>query len=153
MTGSRGRPLIASDDWMHEQQLRAELEAEAWRRLRRELAMPQPAPQPAAPAPAPAAAEEVDYHRSGSTMLKAIVRFMLASFVSYLAYLAAIDSGLGEFEIWLAIGSAFVVTLALSMFGVARDFVHMLAETMRWVILCGVGVGLLWAATHWQTLA
>lgn len=29
------RPAIASDDWMLEQQLRAEMEAEAWRRLRR----------------------------------------------------------------------------------------------------------------------
>jgi hypothetical protein len=146
---SRTRPAIASDDWMHEQQLRAELEAEAWRRLRRELATPEPLPPPAAaPAPAPAT-PEFDHHRSGSTLLKALVRFGLAAFVSYLAYIAAMDSGLGEFEAWLAIGSAFMVTLALSMFGVAREFVHMLAETMRWVIFTGAGIGLLWLATHW----
>lgn len=146
---SRTRPAIASDDWMHEQQLRAELEAEAWRRLRRELAAPEPAPAPqVAPAPAPAT-PEFNHHRSGSTVLKAIVRFGLGAFVSYLAYIAAMDSGLGEFEAWLAVGSAFVVTLALSMFGIAREFVHMLAETMRWVILAGAGVAALWFATHW----
>jgi hypothetical protein len=146
---SRTRPAIASDDWMHEQQLRAELEAEAWRRLRRELATPEPLPpQVAAPAPAPAT-PEFDHHRSGSTLLKALVRFGLAAFVSYLAYIAAMDSGLGEFEAWLAIGSAFMVTLALSMFGIAREFVHMLAETMRWVIISGAAIAGLWLATHW----
>jgi hypothetical protein len=144
---SRTRPVIASDDWMHEQQLRAELEAEAWRRLRHELATPAPtAPQAIAPAPA---TPEFDHHKSGSAILKALVRVGLAAFVSYLAYIASMDSGLGEFEAWLAIGSAFMVTLALSMFGIAREFVHMLAETMRWVIITGAGIAALWLATHW----
>lgn len=135
------RPAIASDDWMMEQQVRAELEAEAWKRLRRELARPAPPPTVAAPAPAQA---EPDYHRSGSTILKALVRFGLAMFGAYLAWLAALDSQLGEFEIWLAVGAGFILTLALSLVGPARGFVHMLAETARWGIIVGVAFGGLW---------
>jgi hypothetical protein len=143
MAGTRSRPAFGSDDWMLEQQIRAELEAEGWRRLRRDLAIPEPA---AIPAHAPSAA---DPHRSGSTILKALVRFMLAAFSGYLAFLAAVDSHLGEVEIWLAVGSAFIIALALSMFGAARDFVHMLAETMRWVLMIAAGVGLTWLAFNW----
>jgi hypothetical protein len=132
---------------MLEQQMRAELEAEAWRRLRSELVLPEPAP--IAPPQAANAPVEIDHHRSGSAILKALVRFMLASFAAYLAYLAGADSQLGEFEVWLAIGSTFVVTLALSMFGVAREFVHMLAETMRWIIIAGAGLGAVWLAFNW----
>jgi hypothetical protein len=144
MTGSR-RPAFASDDWMMEQQLRAELEAEAWRRLREQLAVPpQPAPALAAEPAAPAVRAAPDFHRGGSAVLKALVRFGLAAFFAYLAYLAAVDSGLGEFEIWLAIGSTFLVVLALSMFGAARQFVHVLAETMRWVIIVAAGLGAVW---------
>ena len=149
MASSRGRPAFASDDWMLEQQMRAELEAEAWRRLRRELAIPEPT----LPAPSPQIANapaDIDHHSAGSTMLKALVRFMLASFMGYLAYLAGADSQLGEFEVWLAVGSTFVVTLAVSMFGVAREFVHMLAETMRWIIITGAGLGAVWLAFNWQ---
>jgi hypothetical protein len=124
---------------MHEQQLRAEIEAEAWRRLRQELATPEPAP------PAP---DEIDHHRSGSAMLKALVRFALGAFAAYLAYLASMDSGLGEFEAWLAIGGAFLITVALSMFGPARRLVHMLAETMRWVLISGAALAALWMVTH-----
>jgi len=133
------RPAIASDDWMLEQQVRAELEAAAWRRLREELAQPQP---PALPAPA--ADTEPDYHRSGSIILKGLVRFVLASFGAYLAWLAAVDAHLGEFEIWLSVGGAFIVTLALSLFGPARGFVHLLAETARWAIILGAALGALW---------
>ena len=140
MTGTH-KPVFASDDWMHEQQIRAELEAEAWRRLRADLT----APQPAAVAPAEAA----DPHTSGSTILKAVVRFALASFAAYLAYIAAADSRVGEFESWLAIGATFMITLALSMFGPFRRFVHMLAETTRWVLLVGVGFGAVWVMTHY----
>jgi hypothetical protein len=143
MTASRGFP---TDDWMREQQLRAEMEAEAWRRLRADMAVPEPVPT----APDAEKPRELDPHGSGSTILKALVRFGLAAFVSYLAYLAAADSQLGEFEIWLAIGSTFLVTLALSMFGPARRFVHVLAETARWVIISGLVLGILWFATHMQ---
>ncbi len=147
MAMSRGRPAFATDDWMQEQQLRAEVEAEGWRSLRQKLAMPQalPPPQPAPATPA----QIVDHHRTGSTILKALVRFMLAGFAAYLAYLAAVDSRLGEFEIWLAVGSSFVVALALSMFGGAREFVHMAAETMRWMLLVGVGLGATYLAFNW----
>lgn len=139
MTALRGRPALASDDWMMEQQVRAEMEAEAWRRLREHMAAP-----PALPAPVIVAEAPPDRHRSGSTILKALVRFMLAVFGAYLGWLAAVDSQLGEFEIWLATGSGFVIMLALTMFGVARDFVHMLAETARWTIICGVALGAVW---------
>ena len=114
MAGPHGRPAFASDDWMLEQQLRAEIEAEAWRRLRQELAVPEPAPQAVGPAAQP------DIHQSGSGVLKGLVRFMLAAFGGYLAFLAAVDSGLGEIEIWLAVGAAFLVTLSLSMLGAAE---------------------------------
>ena len=143
---ARGRPALASDDWMLEQQVRAEMEAEAWRRLRADL-QPAPAPQVAVPAPAQTQ-PSFDHHRAGSAVLKAIVRFALATFGAYLAYLAAVDSQLGEFEVWLAIGAGFLVTLALSMFGVMREFVHMLAETARWVIITGVALGAVWMMLH-----
>lgn len=142
MTGSRARPALASDDWMLEQQVRAELEAEAWRRLRADLAVMAVAE--AVAAEAPAAQPSFDHHRSGSTILKALVRFMLAAFCAYLAYIAAADARLGEFEIWLSIGATFFVTLALSMFGAAREFVHMLAETARWVLIVVVALGGAW---------
>ncbi len=131
---------------MFEQQLRAELEAEAWRRLRQELAIPEPlpAPQPVGPS------VQADPHQSGSTILKGAVRFMLASFGAYLAFLAAVDSHLGEIEVWLAVGAAFVVTLSLTMLGAARGFVHMVAETMRWLLIIGAGVGATWLAFNWQ---
>ena len=144
----RGRPAFATDDWMLEQQLRAEVEAEGWRSLREKLATPQALPPPA-PAATPIPADFVDHHRAGSTILKALVRFILASFAAYLAYLAAVDSRLGEFEIWLAAGSSFMVALALSMFGAAREFVHIAAETMRWMLLIGVGLGATYFAFNW----
>jgi hypothetical protein len=144
---ARGRPAFASDDWMLEQQLRAEMEAEAWRRLRSELTVAQalPAPEPVA---APA---EIDHHSTGSTILKALVRFILAAFAAYLAWLAGVDARLGEFEIWLATGSTFAVTLALSMFGFARNFVHLAAETVRWMLLIGLGFGATWLAFNWAS--
>jgi hypothetical protein len=142
MTASRGRPSLASDAWMLEQQVRAEMEAEAWRQLREHLAAPI---IPVAVIPAePANDRAFDHHRTGSTILKAIVRFALATFAAYLGWLAAVDSQLGEFEVWLATGSSFLVMLALSMFGPARDFVHMLAETARWAIISAVALGALW---------
>lgn len=143
---ARGRPAFASDDWMLEQQLRAEMEAEAWRRLRSELAVPQPLPAPEAAA-APA---EIDHHRSGSTILKALVRFILAALAAYLAWLAGVDARLGEFDIWMATGSTFAVVLALSMLGAARGFVHAAAETVRWMLLIALGFGATWLAFNWS---
>lgn len=139
MTASRGRPALASDAWMMEQQIRAELEAEAWRRLREQLAEPAPTP-----APEPEAAPTFDHHRAGSAILKAAVRFCLGAFGAYLGWLAAVDSQLGEFEVWLATGAGFLITLALSMFGVAREFVYMLAETARWAIIVTLALGVVW---------
>ena len=135
------RPAVASDAWMLEQQVRAEMEAEAWRRLRQELAVPEP------PAPAEAA-NEPDYHRSGSTVLKALVRFALGAFGGYLAWIAAMDSRLGEFEVWLAVGASFIVTLALSLLSPLRGFVHALAETLRWGLVAAFGLGAVWLAMN-----
>lgn len=142
MSGSQ-RPAFASDNWMHEQQMRAELEAEAWRQLRRELAAPVAAPGPAANA------AEADPHQTGSTILKAVVRFMLAAFGAYLSYLAGADSQLGELEVWLAVGATFAVTLALTMFGPMRRLVHMLAETARWMLLIAIGFSAVWMVAHY----
>lgn len=141
MTGPR-RPSFVSDDWMLEQQMRAELEAEAWRRMRADLAL---APAPALAPVQPAADDPPrDFHSAGSAMLKGLVRFGLAAFAAYLAWIAAMDGGLGSVEIWFAIGSTFVVTLAASMLGPARRFVHVLAETMRWMIITAAGFGAVW---------
>jgi len=139
MAGAR-RPGFATDDWMLEQQVRAEMEAEAWRRMREQAALP------AAPAGGPATAP--DRHRSGSAILKALVRFALAAAMAYLAYVAAVDSRLGEFEVWLAIAATFLVTLSLSMLGAAREFVHLLAEIARWAILIGAALGAAWFFMH-----
>lgn len=136
MAGTRRAPAHASDDWLAEQQMRAEMEAEAWRRLRQELA----APAAALPAPPP----QTDRYSGGSIILKALVRFGLAAGAAYLAFVAAFDAGLGEFEIWMAIGGAFVVTLALSAFGPLRAMVHYLSETARWVLISGFAFGALW---------
>lgn len=138
MSDSRRSPAFATDDWMFEQQMRAEMEAEAWRRLREQTCQPLPPPVEAPPANAP------NPHRTGSTILKALVRFCMGAAASYLAFIAAIDGQLGEFEAWLAAGAAFVVTLALSMFSPLRGAVHAMAETMRWVLVVALGVGGLW---------
>jgi len=144
MTGARNRPAVASDDWMLEQQLRAEMEAEAWRRLRQDLH----APPPALPAPTPAHAspprEPVNYHRLGSTVFKALARFLLAACAAYFAYLVAWEAQLGAFEAWLAMGGVFVSVLALSLLGPARALVQMLAETLRWAMVGGLALGTVW---------
>lgn len=151
MTATRNAPAFASDDWMLEQQMRAELEAEAWRRLREQLTPPlpaPPAPEPA-PRPAPLVAPTVErIERGGSILLKALVRFALATFGAYLIWVAAMDGGLGEFEIWLATGTGFIVTLCLTMFDPVRHFVHLAAEATRWVILVAVGLGVAWLLTQ-----
>jgi hypothetical protein len=153
MSATRRTPAFASDDWMFEQQIRAELEAEAWRRLRQQLsvqappALPPPAP---APAPAPAARPEraFDPHKTGSAILKGLVRFVIAAFGAYLTFIAGADSQLGEFEVWMAAVSAFVVILALSAFNPLRGMVHAMAETTRWILIVGLLVGLAWIFTH-----
>lgn len=149
MASSRGRPAFATDDWMQEQQLRAEAEAEGWRRLREKLVRPEPVALP--PPAAIAAAIEADPHRTGSTILKAVVRFLLAAFAAYLAWIAGMDARFGEFDVWMITGSTFAITLALSMFGPARGFVHAAAETMRWILLIGIGFGATWLAFNWPS--
>ncbi len=146
MTAPR-RPAFASQDWMLEQQLRAEMEAEAWRRLRELSTVPEFPPDVTVTTvhdPQP------DYHNTGSIVLKALVRFALAAFGGYLAWIAAVDARLGEFEIWLSVIGAFVVTLALTLIGPARGFVHLLAETTRWVLIVGVALGGLWMLLQGQ---
>ncbi len=135
------KPDFASQDWMLEQQMRAELEAEAWKRLRRDLNAPPP---PAALPPPANDAPPLNYHRTGSTFLKAIVRFALASFGAYLGWIAAVDARLGEVEIWFAVAAGFLVTLSLSLLSPFRGLVYFLAETARWVIVLAVAVAGLW---------
>lgn len=141
---SAPRQPLASDAWMAEQQLRAELEAEAWRRMREAHAAPQPQALPAPePQPAPAKA---DPSLGGSLILKAIVRFGLGAGMAYIAFIAALDAQLGAFEAWLAAGAAFWVTLALSLLGPFRRAVHTIAETFRWALILGIAAGALWFA-------
>jgi multisubunit Na+/H+ antiporter MnhB subunit len=143
MSGIRRAAVLANDDWLLQQQLRAEIEAETWRRLRERLAAPEPEPA-AVEAPPPALSRIDQIERGGSIILKALVRFGLGVFGAYLAWIAAVDGGLGEFEIWLATGSGFIVALALSMLEPARRFVHLLAETMRFALLAAAGLGTAW---------
>jgi hypothetical protein len=136
---------------MFEQQVRAELEAEAWRRLRAQLAgPPEPAPPPP-PLPTVAATQPArarDPHHSGSAVLKGLVRFVIAAFGAYLTYIAGADSQLGYFEVWMATGTAFVVVLAISAFEPLRGAVHAMAETARWMLIVGFVIGLAWVFTH-----
>lgn len=144
---------FASDDWMLERQLRAELEAEAWRRLRTELAAGALArPADAAPESAPPARKpRLDFHAAGSALFKAVVRFWLASAGAYLAWLCAVDARLGEFETWLALAAGFVATLSLSLLPGARTFVHALAEGLRWAIVGAVLIGAAWLLLQSQS--
>lgn len=141
---SAPRLPLASDEWMAEQQLRAELEAEAWRRMRAERLLPPP-PVVAAPVPPP---QVRDPSLGGSLILKALVRFALGAGMAYLGYVAALDSQLGAFEAWLAAGAAFLVTLSLSMFAPFRRMIHAIAETARWAIIVGLALGALWFALN-----
>ena len=145
MSGSRRAPAFASNDWMLEQQMRAEMEAEAWRLLRQETA-PPPVIEPGAAIPTPNLGARI--HTGGSIALKALVRFALAGSGAYIAFLAAFDAGLGEFEIWLAVGAAFLVTLSFSMLGPARQFVHILAEAARWILIVSAVLGAIWLLTQ-----
>lgn len=134
--------LPASDEWMAEQQLRAELEAEAWRRLREVNALP-PEPPPALPPPKPAAARP-DPSYGGSLILKALVRFALGAGMAYIAYIAALDAQLGAFEAWLAAIAGFLITLSLSLLGPFRRAIHATAETAKWAIIAGAAFWGLW---------
>lgn len=144
---------FASDDWMLERQMRAELEAEAWRRLRAELAagagvaVPEPVPQPATSSPK----LKVDYHAAGGAILKALVRFWLAVTGAYLAWLCAVDAQLGEFETWLASAAGFLATLSFTLLPGARAFVHAVAEGLRWAIAGAVLVGAAWLLLQGQS--
>ena len=140
MTAPR-RPECTSDTWMLEQQLRAEMEAEAWRRLRELSHLPKLPQDLVLSSLAPAAP---DYHNTGSIVLKALVRFMLAACGAYVAWIAASDSRLGDFEILLTLCAAFMVTLSLTLFGPARGLVHVLSEMMRWMLIIGAALGGMW---------
>lgn len=143
------RPPFLTDDWMLEQQVRAELEAQAWRRMREERARPTPALAAVAPGPATTPLPPLAEQRPrGSTILKALVRFTMGAAAGYVAFIAALDSQLGEFEGWLALGAAFIVTLALSMFGPMRRLVHVLAEAARWGLIGATAICGVWVVTQ-----
>lgn len=138
--GSR-LPAFGSDDWMLEQQLRAEVEAEGWRALRSHLAHPIAAPAYGPEAPVAAQPKPTREWHFGAAMLKGIVRSCIGAFGAYLAFIAAMDSGAGEFEAWLAIIAGFIVSLALTAFGPGRRLVAALANMMRWGLVIALGVG------------
>ena len=135
-TASRLPHPIASDAWMHEQQLKAEWEAAEWKRIRAELANPPPAPA------APEAKQP--WYEGGSIILKALVRFGIGAFGAWMGYIAALDSQAGEFEVWLSVGAGFIIALSLSFFGVAKQFVALFAEIMRWGLILGFAIGAFW---------
>jgi hypothetical protein len=133
------RPAFGSDDWMLEQQSRSEQDAKAWRLLRQDLRATPLAAGSSANAP-------IDFNHTGSTTLKALVRFGLATFGAHVAWIVAVATQLGQFEIWLAMAAGFVITLALSMFGYARGLVNILAEAARWTLVSAVALSALWLA-------
>ena len=135
---SNDQPAFGSDNWMLEQQIRSEKEAKAWRLLREDLR--------ATPLAAGRANPLIDYDHTGSATLKALVRFGLATFGAHLAWLMAVVTQVGQFELWLAMAAGFVITLALSMFGAARGFVHLLAQAAGWMIVAAVALSGGWLA-------
>lgn len=137
--GSR-LPAFGSDDWMLEQQLRAEVEAEGWRALRSHLAHPAVARAAAAEAPTAPPPPKRDW-RFGAAMVKGVVRSGIGAAGAYLAYLAAADGGLGEFEVWLAVIAGFIVSLSLTAFGPGRQLVYGLARMTAWGLVIALGAG------------
>lgn len=150
MTAPR-RPAFASQDWMLEQQLRAELEAEAWRRLRELSSGPDLPPDTIVTAAHGAHGARINFHATGSSFLKAVVRFGLAACLAYIAWIAAVDARLSSFDVWLCVVTVFVVGLTLTLIGPARGLVHFLAETMRWGLIIAVALGGLWLLVQGQS--
>ena len=62
----------------------------------------------------------------------------------HIAWIAAVDSQLGEVEVWFAVSAGFLVTLSLSLLSPFRGLVYFLAETARWVIVVAAVLGGLW---------
>lgn len=129
---------IPGVDWMNEQLRRAEAEAEAWRRLRAEIDAESlradvhtESEAPAAPRPSVRRA-----------ILHAAIRFAIAAFGAYLGYLAAIDASLGEFEVWMIVGAAFSIALALTVTAVGRRYVVLMAETSPWLAIFGTSIAI-----------
>jgi len=131
-------PALGSDEWMLKQQWRAETEAQTWRELREESLSSQSLTRPAK--------GRMDYHHTGSTTLKALVRFGLATFGAHVAWLSAIAFQLGQFEVWLAMVAGFTITLSLSMFGAARWLVHLLAQAAGWMVFAAAAMSGAWLA-------
>jgi len=131
---------------MLEQQLRAEWEASEWRRLRAEMALPPPEPQYYAGA---AVAPVRPWHEGGSGVLKGLVRFGIGAFGAWMGYIAAASNdGTGNIEIGASVIAGFFIALTLSMIGPARQFVALLAEITRWVLILGVVAGAFWFVAH-----
>lgn len=123
-----------TDSWLLEQQFRAEVEAEAWRRLRLQLAG-QSLPMRGIAA-------------GRSLILNTLARLVLAGAAAGLAWIAALDAGAGAFEAWLAGGAGFLVMLALSVFDPVRRLTHATAAAMGWTMLAAAVIAALWLMTH-----
>ncbi len=123
---------------MLKQERRAETEAQTWRDLREESLFSRTLTHPAKPT--------MDYHHSGSATLKALVRFGLATLGAHAAWLIAVAAQLGQFEVWLAMAAGFMITLALSMLGVSRWLVHLLAQAAGWMVFAVVALSGAWLA-------
>lgn len=130
---------------MLEQQVRAEAEAAEWRRLRAEVAAQEAVQQELA-----RRALEPPLHQGGSIILKALVRVAIGALGALVAYIASMTSGGGWLDAWFAVIGGFVVAMALTAFGPARDFVAMTAHAMRWMLIIGAVLTCVWLIVQMQ---
>jgi hypothetical protein len=134
MAGQRKPPLADADRWLLEQQLRAEAQAEIWRELREGTA----ASAPVRPERDPELFDPLGF------VARAAARVALALAAAGLAALAARDSGLGGFEVWLATGATGVATLAATLMQWARPVVGAVIVVTRWALMAAVAIALIW---------
>ena len=60
-------------------------------------------------------------------------------------------SDVGALEIWMAVVVGFFGALVLSLIGPAREFVALLAEITRWVLIIALAIGAFWLVSKLHT--
>src|SRR5262249_48359524 len=91
------------------------------------------------------------WYEGGSAILKGLVRVGIGAFGAWMGYIAAANSDVGALEIWMAVVVGFFGALVLSLIGPAREFVALLAEITRWVLIIGLAIGAFWLVSKLHT--